>query len=570
MIKYTLNILISVLFLSNLVLSQSEDLNVLIEQYHQFQDQKLNRLESTWKIIDQKKILDEQQWMKDFLDSLALIDQQKINEQEQINIELLEFIIKDQLYLYEYGDYYFPLSSEGGFLIEMMYNYPRSGLHSKLSIDNYKLKLLSTTKYIDHQIFNLKVGLEKFKTMPKLVVENCLNLAKQFADDKIEDHFLFQAVIESDLTKEQVLEFEQIMKEEVIPSFKKLSLFLENEYLQHTRKAVGISSNQGGRKFYQQRCKYYTTLDLSPEAVYEKGLEEVARIKSEMLDIIEQLEYKGSFEDFLDFLRNDPQFYAQSSEQLLHHAAWLTVKSQEILPKYFGKLPSLSLTVNPVPEAIAPSYTTGRYSPGSMREGRAGQYLVNTYNLTSRPLYVLPALTLHEGVPGHHLQISLAKELDKLPRFRQQQYLSAYGEGWGLYAEFLGKEAGIYTTLYEEFGRLTYEMWRACRLVVDPGMHYLNWTRDQAVQYMKDNTALSLHEINTEINRYIGWPGQAISYKIGELKIRELRKRAENKLGSSFDIRKFHDLILSNGSILLSTLERLVDQYISANLSDKH
>jgi uncharacterized protein (DUF885 family) len=216
-----------------------------------------------------------------------------------------------------------------------------------------------------------------------------------------------------------------------------------------------------------------------------------------------------------------------------------------------------------VPDAIAPTYTTGRYSPGSYSENKAGAYLVNTYKLESRPLYVLPALTLHEGVPGHHLQIMLAAEIDSMPDFRKNTYLSAFGEGWGLYAEYLGEEAGIYETPYEKFGKLTYEMWRACRLVVDPGMHYMGWTKQQAIDFMTANTALSIHEVNTEIDRYIGWPGQAVSYKIGELKIRELRQLAESELGEKFDIREFHDLILSNGSVPLITLDRIVKNYIA-------
>ena len=544
------------------VKAQVAALERLIEKYHQMQDEQSTYLDSSWNIMTEDKILSEQNRMKIFLQYLDEIDETDLGNQDLINKELLEFIIDDRLYLSENGSHYFPLNSEGGFLIGMMYNYPKSGLKSEKSISDYKKKLLSTPNYIDQQIFWLSKGLNAYKTMPKLVVENCIALAKQFSEDQFENHFLYEPILNSKLNDADQTEFQSILEEKVIPSFVKFNTFLIDEYLPSTRASIGIASNQGGRKFYQQRCKYYTTLEMTPEAIYEKGIEEVARIKSEMLDIIKELEFSGSFSDFLDFLRADPQFYPQTSDQLLHHAAWLTVKAQEILPRYFGKLPSLSLTVNPVPDAIAPSYTTGRYSPGSMKQSRAGQYLVNTYNLPSRPLYVLPALTLHEGVPGHHLQISLAQELDYLPRFRQQQYLSAYGEGWGLYAEYLGKEAGIYTTPYEEFGRLTYEMWRACRLVVDPGMHFLNWTREDAVKYMKENTALSLHEINTEINRYIGWPGQAVSYKIGELKIRELRTRAEKALGDSFEIKEFHDLILSNGSVLLTSLERIVDQYI--------
>jgi len=325
---------------------------------------------------------------------------------------------------------------------------------------------------------------------------------------------------------------------------------------------IGISEITDGKAYYEQRVRYYTTLDMTPQEVFDVGKSEVKRIKKEMQDIINGLEFQGDYSDFLEFLRTDPQFYVDTPGELLRHAAWLSKKAEEILPKYFNKLPSLPFTVSPVPDEIAPNYTTGRYSGGSMEQQRAGAFWVNTYNLPARPLYVLPALTLHEAVPGHHLQISLAKEiLDSLPPFRSA-YLSAYGEGWGLYAEYLGKEAGIYATPYQDFGRLTYEMWRACRLVVDPGMHYFGWSKEEAVAYMTENAALSEHEIETEINRYIGWPAQAVSYKIGELKIRELRTRAEEAIGENFDIREFHDLLLSNGSIPLRTLERIVTDYI--------
>jgi uncharacterized protein (DUF885 family) len=325
---------------------------------------------------------------------------------------------------------------------------------------------------------------------------------------------------------------------------------------------VGISSIPGGKEYYEQRVQYFTTLELSPEEVFAIGMDEVERIREEMMEILAQVSWEQDFGAFLDYLRTDPQFYATTPEELLRRASWIAKKIEAKLPSLFGKLPRMPFTVSPVPEAIAPNYTSGRYSRGSYRDQRAGAYWVNTHGLESRPLYALPALTLHEAVPGHHLQITLSQEMEDVPSFRQNTYLSAFGEGWGLYAEYLGIEAGTYETAYEHFGRLTYEMWRACRLVVDPGMHYKGWTREEAFEFMKSNTALSIHEVNTEIDRYIGWPGQAVSYKIGELKIKELRKRAENTLGEAFDIREFHDKILENGSVPLFTLERIIDNYI--------
>ncbi|MFT4698653.1 MAG: hypothetical protein ACI9SJ_001808, partial [Flavobacteriaceae bacterium] len=293
---------------------------------------------------------------------------------------------------------------------------------------------------------------------------------------------------------------------------------------------------------------------------------EVARIKTEMKKIISEINFQGSFSEFLHFLRTDPQFYATSPDQLLMIARDMAKRADEQLPRFFKTLPRKPYGVAPVPDAIAPKYTTGRYVGTDKNSTDPGYYWVNTYDLPSRPLYVLPSLTVHEAVPGHHLQTSLNLELgDSIPQFRKDTYLSAYGEGWGLYCEFLAEEMGMYTTPYEQFGKLTYEMWRACRLVVDTGIHAQGWTRDEVINYMSENTALSIHEINTETDRYISWPGQALSYKIGELKIRELRSKAENKLGVNFDIRDFHEVILEQGTVTLSILEKRINNYIEEN-----
>ncbi len=331
----------------------------------------------------------------------------------------------------------------------------------------------------------------------------------------------------------------------------------------NTRKKIGVSNTPNGINFYQNRIDYYTTLDYTPKEIHDIGLNEVKRIKKKMLQIINDLNYKKGFDSFIRFLRTDPQFYSKSPKNLLINARNISKKLDEQLPRYFINLPRKPYGVAPVPESIAPKYTAGRYVGASLNSSEPGYYWVNTYDLKSRPLYSLPALTAHEAVPGHHLQGSLNKELsNSIPKFRRNLYLSAFGEGWGLYSEFLAEEMGIYETPYEHFGKLTYEMWRACRLVVDTGIHAFGWSRDQAVNFMKTNTALSIHEINTEIDRYISWPGQALAYKIGELKIRSLRKKVEQKLGQNFDIREFHELILEKGTVTLTILERRINQYL--------
>ncbi len=281
-----------------------------------------------------------------------------------------------------------------------------------------------------------------------------------------------------------------------------------------------------------------------------------------MQQVLKDVSFKGTMKDFITFLRTDPKFYATTPEQLLKEASFIAKKADGMLPMLFGKLPRQPYTVEPVPEHLAPTYTAGRYSGAPINSKRAGAYWVNTYDLKSRSLYNLEALTLHEAVPGHHLQISLTKEMTELPPFRRNLYVNTFGEGWGLYCEFLGTEMGFYKDPYSRFGRLTYEMWRACRLVLDVALHTKGWTREQGVAYLAENTALSLHEVNTEINRYISWPGQALAYKMGELKIKELRKRAEEKLKDKFDVREFHDLVLSQGSVTLKILEAMVDKWI--------
>jgi uncharacterized protein (DUF885 family) len=353
------------------------------------------------------------------------------------------------------------------------------------------------------------------------------------------------------------------VQQNAIDQYKKIKNFFENEYFPNTRKELGVSTIPNGKEFYQNRINFYTTsTKYTAEDIHQIGLKEVVRIKAEMQQIIDGLGFKGSFADFINFLRTDKQFYAKTPNELMMFARDISKRIDAELPRFFKTLPRKPYGVVPVPAAIARNYTSGRYS-GSTSETTAGFYWVNTYNLPSRTLYTIPALTAHEAVPGHHLQISLNNELsDTIPAFRRGLYLSAYGEGWGLYSETLAEEMGIYTTPYEKFGKLTYEMWRACRLVVDTGVHAKDWTRQQVLDYMASNTALSLHEVRTETDRYISWPGQALSYKMGEIKIREMRKKAETELGEKFNIRDFHEVILAEGTVTLSILESRINSYI--------
>ena len=500
------------------------------------------------------------------LQQLNSIKLNELTESEQISVELLKFILQDKIDFYDFEAYLNPLLSDSGFHTSLPYHVRDFSTHQQFV--NYLNKLNALPNFVNQHIALMKEGLKKGISQPKIIFNNFEETYNSQIVDNYKDSFYYSpfknlASNSSQEQKDSLLSAAKITIEtKVIPQFKLIKDFFENEYFIKTREKGGVSNQPNGKAYYQNRVNYYTTSTITAEEVHQIGLKEVARIKAEMKNIIRQVNFNGSFEEFLHFLRTDEQFYAKTGDNLLKEARNIAKKIDAQLPKFFKTLPRKPYGVAPVPEVIAPKYTGGRYSPPSS-ETQPGYYWVNTYNLASRPLYILPSLTLHEAVPGHHLQMSLNSELSKtIPQFRRNLYLSAYGEGWGLYSEFLGNDMGIYTSPYENFGKYTYEMWRACRLVVDTGIHSKNWTKEQAIEYLKSNTALSLHEVNTEIDRYISWPGQALSYKIGELKIRELRQKAEEILETKFDIRQFHETILEQGTVTLSILEKRIDNYI--------
>jgi uncharacterized protein (DUF885 family) len=339
---------------------------------------------------------------------------------------------------------------------------------------------------------------------------------------------------------------------------------MSDEYVPVARDTIGASALPDGRDFYRHRVRMFTTTDLTPDEVHQLGMAEVKRIRAEMEQVMAEVDFKGTFAEFLDYLREEPAFYAKTSDELMKEVAFVLKEIDGQLPSLFGKLPRTSYGIREIPEYVAPRTTAAYYQPPNGDGTKAGFFYVNTYNLKSRPLYNLEALSLHEAVPGHHLQIALQQELDNVPPFRRFSDFTAFVEGWALYAEWLGLEAGFYKDPYSNFGRLTMEMWRACRLVVDSGMHYLGWTREQAIKFLADNTALSMHDIESEVDRYIAWPGQALAYKVGELKIRELRKLAEEQLGTGFDIREFHDVVLASGAVPLDILEANVKAWLAS------
>jgi len=512
-----------------------------------------------------------------FCDSLKLkletIDRYELEENDQISYQLLHFVLKETGVKFHYNTHWNPILSDAGFHSNLTYRV--QPISSKKSALKYLNLLKAIPLYIDQQSTLIEKGLNAGMGQPLIIFNGYSSTYEQHITKTPEENFYYSPFLKlpdqiSKQEKDSLLQAaKKVINHSVIPSFKKVKTFFEETYFPKTRVAIGISEIPNGKEYYQSRIDFYTTLKMTPQSIHEKGLEEVARINAKMLEIVKEVEFKGSLIEFIAFLRTDSQFYAKTSEQLLAHARNISKKLDEQLPRYFKTLPRKPYGVAPVPDAIAPKYTSGRYVGTSPTSTDPGYYWVNTYNLSSRPLYVIPSLTAHEAVPGHHLQGSLNSELtESIPRFRRDLYLSAYGEGWGLYSEYLADEMGIYSTPYEHFGKLTYEMWRACRLVVDTGIHAFGWTREEAVNFMSKNTALSIHEVNTEIDRYISWPGQAISYKIGELKIRELREKAEKEMRNQFDIRDFHEVILEKGTVTLPILESRILGYIKSKQSN--
>ena len=551
----------------NNLTSSKEKLNTLIEVYQNYAGNKRDE----FPLGDYRESRFEK--YAAFCDSikaeLETIDGKSLSEDDKISYKLLHFKLKETLVKYNFKTHWNPILSDAGFHSSLIYRV--RPITSKKTALKYLTLLKAIPTYIDQQKELISKGLEAGIGQPLVIFEGYESTYEQHITPTAEENFYYSPFLnlpepiskrEKDSLREAAKE---VILKSVIPSFMKVKSFFEATYYPNTRTAIGVSESPNGKEYYQSRIDFYTTLEMTPESIHKKGLEEVARIKKQMEAIIQEVKFKGSFSEFLRYLRTNPKFYAKTPDELLAHARNIAKKLDEQLPRYFKTLPRKPYGVAPVPDAIAPKYTSGRYVGASPDSTDPGYYWVNTYDLPSRPLYAIPSLTAHEAVPGHHLQGALNNELpESIPQFRRNLYLSAYGEGWGLYTEYLANEMGIYTTPYEYFGKLTYEMWRACRLVVDTGIHAFGWTREEAVNFMAKNTALSLHEVNTEIDRYISWPGQALSYKIGELKIRELREKAENELGSLFNIREFHEVILEKGTVTLPLLEKRIIHYIQS------
>ena len=517
--------------------------------------------------LSPKNLEQQDQALRAIYQRLTQVDVAKLNRDEAINHAVLLYTIKNQLDNYTNNEHYMPLTAESGFHVWISRINRQVSFKTEQDYRDYLARLTALPRYFSQQMFWMDKGIEAGITQPQVVLKGFEDSIKAFIKEDATSSIYYQPFLTmpehftGSLKAQLNAQAVATILQTVMPTYQKYYDYMVQRYQPNARTNIAASSLPNGEAYYLNRLQHYTTLPISIDDVHKTGLAEVKRIRLEMDNIIKQLDFKGSFADFVHFLRTDKQFYATSPEGLLKEASFIAKKMDAQLPRFFKTLPRTPYGVIEVPANIAPKYTTGRYS-GPSRDDQAGNYWVNTYRLDRRPLYVLEALTLHEAVPGHHLQGSIAREMQNVPKFRNSTYISAFGEGWGLYSEYLGLEAGFYQSPYSDFGRLTYEMWRACRLVVDTGMHAKGWSRDKAMSFLADNTALSLHNVQTEIDRYISWPGQALSYKMGELTIKKLRKMAERELGEGFDLREFHDQVLKNGSMPLSMLEILIVEYV--------
>lgn len=499
-------------------------------------------------------------YWQDVKKALDAIPRSQLSPANQISYDVyrpqIDVLIADQTF----REYEKPLNSDTTFWTNLGYT-ARKDYHSQDDYRAYISQLRDIPRYFRDQIANMRAGLKRGFTPPKVTLTGRDASVAAVVDAKPDENLFYtpfkdmaSSVAPADQEKLRA-EAKAVIAGSVVPAYRDLLAFLRKEYIPGSRPTLAAEALPDGKAYYRAQILEYTTLDMDPAAIHALGVSEVARIHAQMVDTMHATGFKGDFPAFLHFLRTDPRFYAKTPDELLMRAAFIAKEFDGKASQYFGYLPRQRFAIKPVPADIAPFYTSGRGGPGV--------YLVNTYNLPSRPLYNLTALTLHESAPGHAMQMPIAAEHKELPAFRQNTYISAYGEGWALYSEHLGLEMGMYKDPYDKFGYLTYQMWRACRLVVDTGIHSQGWTRDQAIKYLHDNTALADHEIDTEVDRYIAWPGQALSYYLGMMAIEKARAKAEKALGPKFNIRAFHDAVLELGSVPLPVLTAHIDAFIA-------
>ena len=511
---------------------------------------------------------------KIILGRLENINRDQLDPDDKLNYDLFHKRTTRNIEAHPFKDYLMPIDQMGGVQINFPNLVDITPFRNQEDFNNYLARLLLFPEYSDQIIALMQEGLKENIVQPKIVLHKVPDqILVQYQID-IENSPFYEPFekdignLPDSIRTNYQERARSIVKDQVFTSYKKLFEFFTEKYLPGARENISASSLPNGDEFYAFKVKNYTTTNKTPSEIHSIGLSEVARIRTEMEKVIKESGFTGSFKKFITYLRTNPDFYYDSTEDLLDGYRTICKKADPELTKLFGTLPRLSYGVKPIPDFQAPASPTAYYYSGSLKAGRPGFFWANTYKLDTRPKYEMEALSLHEAVPGHHLQISISQELEGVPEFRKHGGFTAFSEGWGLYAEKLGEEMGFYKDPYSKFGQLTYEMWRACRLVVDTGMHAFGWSRERAIEFVADNTAKTENDIVVEIDRYIAWPGQALAYKIGELRIIELRTLAEEKLGEKFDIREFHDTVLGSGAVPLDILEEHVKEYIAINLGD--
>jgi uncharacterized protein (DUF885 family) len=505
---------------------------------------------------------------RNFWDRAAEIDRAQLSRSDQLNLDIFRRVKQDDIAELEYRSYLMPIERMGGFHTNFAELPNFLALASAQDYENFIARLRGFKEYVAQYIELMRVGIRSGYMPPAVALQPVPEAIQPHLIDQADQSLLFAPFkkFPSTISSAQQIDLAErarkAIETSVTPAYRSLMQFVIDEYLPAARSDIAASSLPNGQAFYEHRVRLFTSLNLTPQQVHDTGHVEVKRIRAEMEAIIKQVEFKGSFKEFVEFLRTDPRFYVSTPDALMKEVSFILKKMDGELPKLFKMMPRLPYGIRPVPDYAAPSTTTAYYMGPAGDGTRAGFYYVNTYNLKARPLYELEALSLHEAVPGHHLQIALQQELENMPLFRRFSGFTAFIEGWGLYSERLGLEAGFYQDPYSDFGRLTYEMWRACRLVVDTGLHALGWSRQRSIDFMAENTALTLLNISNEVDRYISSPGQAVAYKTGELKIRELRSLATRELGSKFDVREFHDVLLRDGAVPLDVLETIIKSWI--------
>ncbi|MBI1200516.1 MAG: DUF885 family protein [Phenylobacterium sp.] len=498
---------------------------------------------------------------------LEAIDPKALSPDGRLNRDFLAWTLDRRLKSLDFDQARIPFNSDEGFDAELGYLASTIHLDTEADAQAWLKRLKAAPTYYARNVENARRGVKTGFTQPRVISEIVAARAKAAAEVPPETDPLLKpfegASLPADRLAALKAEAVAVIRDQVRPAQRSFATFMAKEYLPASRKTLSIRSVPGGEAYYRWLVADHTTTDLTPEQIHEIGLKEVARIRAEMEQAKAEAGFDGDLAAFIAMLRKDPRFYVTTREDLLEKAALINKRTDDLLPRWFGTLPRLTFGVRPVPAEIEEGYTSGRYFEGAPKQGIAGGFMVNTSHLDQRPLYELPALAAHESIPGHHLQIALGQELEGVPAFRRNADVTAFVEGWALYAERLAGEMGMYHDPYERFGMLSMEMWRACRLVADTGIHWMGWSLDQARECFADNTALAPHNIDVELVRYVAWPGQALAYKIGQLKILELREKARAKLGDRFDIRRFHDTVLLAGPLPLNLLEGRVDAWIA-------